>query len=216
MVYKFEIVLFLEHIPYTLQPWLLEHPDQVDWVLEDLRSTIDFLRKQGILHLDAHFYNMLTDCERVYLTDFGLVLDRNFSLQEDERAFFQTHTHYDYGLFLSNLIFPDYELYSMLPEQTQRQLRQKYGIPDEGNQFHTLLSVLIEHVEEIDARGIIKLDKTYLASIVKHRNILLLMGRFFADMRGNPQKDTPFPHEELRRLLNDVGYITDTFQARQD
>lgn len=36
-----EMVLFLEHIPHTLHPWLLEHLDQVAWVLDDLHTTKD-------------------------------------------------------------------------------------------------------------------------------------------------------------------------------
>src|SRR5205823_6474332 len=93
----YELVLFLEHMPYTLGPWLLEHPDKLHRCLDDLSATIAFLRKNGIIHFDAHFFNVLTDGEQAYLTDFGLVLDKSFTLTKEERLFFQQNTYYDYG-----------------------------------------------------------------------------------------------------------------------
>lgn len=203
-----EMVLFLEYIPHTLQPWLLEHLDQVSRVLDDLQTTINFLRQNGIIHFDAHFYNMLTDGERVYLSDFGLVLDRNFALTTAESAFFDIHTDYDYGQYLSNLIFPLYALYEALPAQTQHELREKYGVPTEGNQFFKLAFALFENIEALQAEGVIKVQEDYLAQVIKYRSILALMGNFFAEMSGNPQKDTPFPQAELRRLLQETGVST--------
>lgn len=203
---KYEMVLFLEHIPHTLQPWLSEHPDQVERVLDDLHTTFDFLRKNGILHLDAHFYNMLTDGERVYLTDFGLVLDQHFALQEDEVAFFNQHIDYDYAQSIANLIFPIYDRYEALPAETQQALRAKYGVPEEGNQFYKLLTMLFENIEALQASGLIHMPESYLAQVIKYRPILALMGDFFSAMWHNPQKDTPFPQEALRRILNDLGF----------
>lgn len=200
------MVLFLEHIPHTLHPWLNEHTDQVERVLDDLHTTFDFLRKNGILHLDAHFYNMLTDGERVYLTDFGLVLDRHFSLQENEVAFFNQHIDYDYAQAISNLIFPIYDRYEALPAETQQALRTKYGVPEEGNQFYKLLSMLLENIEELQASGLINLPEIYLAQVIRYRAILALMGDFFSAMWHNPQKDTPFPQEALRRIRNELGF----------
>ena len=102
----YELVLFLEHMPSTLQPWLLEHPDKLGRSLNDLRVAITFLRKNGIIHFDAHFNNVLTDGEQAYLTDFGLVLDRSFALTQEEQSFFRRHTYYDYGEVLGNIVSP--------------------------------------------------------------------------------------------------------------
>ncbi|ARV61195.1 hypothetical protein BZZ01_23560 [Nostocales cyanobacterium HT-58-2] len=66
---NYELVLFLEYIPYVLETWLRENPKKFQKPLDDLRTMIDFLRMKGIIHVDAHFRNVLTDGEQTYLTD---------------------------------------------------------------------------------------------------------------------------------------------------
>lgn len=107
-----ELVLFLEYIPHVLETWLLLNPNKLQQPLDDLRMTIDFLRTKGIIHFDAHFRNVLTDGDQIYLTDFGLVLDKSFALTSDEESFFKENTFYDYGEVLRNfgqLIRPWYD-----------------------------------------------------------------------------------------------------------
>lgn len=203
---NYELVLFLEHIPHVLQPWLLEHPEEVDWAFDELRVTIDFLKKKGIIHLDAHFYNVLTDAKRVYLTDFGLVLDRAFPLREDEMRFFEAHVDYDHGEILSCLGDMIYEMYEALPEQEQGQLKEKYGLPDN---VHALIAGLLHNIEEIHAGGIIKLNETFLDCIIRYRDINILMFDFYSSTRGDNKKTAKFPQIELRRLLNEIGFVSD-------
>src|SRR5206468_1590276 len=100
---KYEAILFLEFVPRVLQPWLDKNMDQVETVVREMRDTVAFLRGKGIIHFDAHFWNIVTDGVRPYLTDFGLVLDKGFALDKEERAFLARHTDYDYGEFLSCL-----------------------------------------------------------------------------------------------------------------
>lgn len=199
---RLEMVLFLEYIPHTLQPWLQEHPEQIEWVFAALHSTLDFLWRNGVIHFDAHFENALTDGERVYLTDFGLVLDRSFSLSEDEVAFFDSHTTYDYGHLFWNLISPIFEQFKALPKQTQLELNEKYGLSKQSY-FHTRLAVLFENIGELHSSGVIKVNEVYLAYLLRYQRILALLGKFYSSLQNNPQKDTPFPDKELRRLLDD-------------
>lgn len=77
---NYELVLFLEYIPHVLDVWLRKKTDKLQQSLNDLRTTIDFLRAKQLVHFDTHFHNILTDGERIYLTDFGLVLDKSFAL----------------------------------------------------------------------------------------------------------------------------------------
>ena len=98
----YELVLFLEYIPYVLETWLLENPGKLQNPLNDLRTTISFLRIKGIIHFDAHFHNILTDGDQTYLTDFGLVLDESFTLMKEEKSFFGQHIFYDYGGLFSS------------------------------------------------------------------------------------------------------------------
>lgn len=201
----YEMVLFLEQIPQVVQPWLLTHLDQIERVFKQLCTILDFLHKKGMIHFDVHFYNMLTDGESVYLTDFGLLLDKSFDLAEDESAFFNRHREHDYGQLISYLIFPIYELYQALPAEAQHKLKEQYGMTAGGDQFQKILFMLLENITEIHANKAIQMDDAYFAHLIRYRAIMFLMGNFFRTLVGNPQKDTPFPHEELRRLLTEAG-----------
>lgn len=202
---NYELVLFLEHIPHVLKTWLQANPNNLQQSLDDLRTTIDFLRNKGIIHFDAHFHNVLTDGEQTYLTDFGLALDKSFALTVDEASFFEQHIFYDYGEVLRNLghlIRPSYDSCS---EPDKRRIMKKYGI-QEGLQPYKLTSILLDNIEQIHADGDIELDESYVASIIKYRSVIALMQNFFADMWGNKQKDTKLPHAQLRLLLKETGF----------
>ena len=97
---KYEVVLFLEYIPYTFSKWLEKNVARLDPFIDEMLDTITFLRDNGVIHFDVHFDNILTDGDKLYLTDFGLVLDKHFDLDEIERAFFTKNRHYDYGELL--------------------------------------------------------------------------------------------------------------------
>jgi serine/threonine protein kinase len=203
---NYELVLFLEYIPHVLDTWLPENPDKLQQSLDDIRKTIDFLRSKGIVHFDAHFRNILSDGERIYLTDFGLVLDKSFALTKDEESFFDRNTCYDYGEVLRNLgqlIRPAYEL---CLEEDKRQIVKKYAIAA-GLPLYRQGAILLDNIEQIHADRDINLGDFYVASIVKYRSIITLMQDFFADMWGNNQKDTKLPHAKLELLLAEVGFL---------
>jgi hypothetical protein len=205
---NYELVLFLEYIPYVLETWLLENPNKLQQPLDDLRTTIDFLRTKGIIHFDAHFRNVLTDGEQTYLTDFGLVLDNSFALTKEEEAFFEQNRFYDYGEVLRNLGHLMRSPYDSCSENDKRRIMEKYGIK-QGLKPYELRSILLDNIEQIHTDGDIKLDEFYVASIVKYRSIIALMQDFFADMWANNKKDTKFRHVELELLLKETGFISD-------
>ncbi len=205
---NYELILFLEYIPHVLETWLLLNPNKLQKPLDDLRATIAFLRKKGIIHFDAHFCNILTDGERIYLTDFGLVLDKSFALTSDEKSFFKQNTFYDYGEVLRNLSHLIRSPYDSCSENDKRKMKEKYGIK-EGLKHYELRSILLNNIEQIHADGVMKLDEFYVASIVKYRSIIALMQDFFADMWVNNKKDTKLPHAKLRLLLKETGFLPD-------
>jgi hypothetical protein len=95
-----DLVLFLEHLPHDLAGW----PDD-DLPLErDLRHITEFLAGQGIQHFDAHFANIVTDGERLYLTDFGLTVSSRFDLSEAEAEFLAEHADHDRAYVLTQLV----------------------------------------------------------------------------------------------------------------
>ncbi len=204
---NYELVLFLEYIPHVLEIWLLLNPNKLQKPLNDLRTTITFLRRKGIIHFDAHFRNILTDGKQTYLTDFGLVLDKSFTLTKDEESFFKQNTFYDYGEVLRNLGHLIQSSYDLCSKNDKRRIMEKYGIK-EGLKPYELRSILLDNIEQIHTDGVMKLDEFYVASIVKYRSIIALMQDFFSDMWGNNNKDTKLPHAELQLLLKETGFIT--------
>jgi hypothetical protein len=204
---NYELVMFIEYVPHVLETWLHENPNTLERSLNEIRTTIDFLRMKGIIHFDAHFRNILTDGDRIYLTDFGLVLDRNFALTEEERAFFDRSIFYDYGEVLRNLRHLMRWSYDRCSEIDKRRILAKYAI-EECSQPHEIVSILLENIEQLHTDRDIQLDDFYVASIVKYRSIITLMHDFFAQMWGNHQKDTKLPHAELERLLKEAGFIS--------
>jgi hypothetical protein len=203
---NYELVLFLEYVPYVLATWLQEHAGQCQQPLADLFKTIDFLRKQGIIHFDTHFNNVLTDGDRAYLTDFGLVLDQSFSLTKEEEDFFAQHVFYDYGVILSSLGAVISSLYGLCPEPDRLKIQKKYSITAELKPPEIRL-ILLNNIEQIHTDGMIKLDDTYVSAIIKYRSAIALMQDFFTQIRSDQQKNTRFPDIKLQMLLQKVGII---------
>ncbi|MEH2434515.1 MAG: hypothetical protein V7K25_09725 [Nostoc sp.] len=203
---NYELLLFLEYIPHVLETWLFLNPNKLQKPLDDLRTTINFLRTKGIIHFDAHFRNILTDGKRIYLTDFGLVLDKSFTLTTDEEFFFKQNTFYDYGEVLRNLGHLIQSSYDLCSDNDKHKIMEKYSIK-EGLKPYEVRSILLDNIEQIHADGVMKLDEFYVASIVKYRSIIALMQDFFSDMWENNNKDTKLPHAELRLLLKETGFL---------
>ena len=202
-----EAVIFLEYIPYTVGTWLPENANKADTLLADMRETITFLRTKGIIHFDVHFHNIVTDGKRFYLTDFGLALDKNFDLTPAERAFSQRNTHYDYGELLSCFGSHWVRLCGQGSSEAGKQrLAEKYGIQDEMD-WEERLSLLVNRRAEIQPDSSVGLDRKWLNSLAQYRPILVLMHRFYSDLRGNTRKDTRFENASLRRLLQEAGFI---------
>jgi hypothetical protein len=197
-----ELVLFLEHFPHVLKPWLQEHPDRTDEMVDELVESADFLRKKRIIHLDAHYYNIVTDGTRPYVTDFGLALDRSFSLSEDERAFFKKHTYYDYGMILCCLPFLLDGPYESLPEDQRRQLSAVYckGSTDQGQ----IVWALFDNIKEIQASGSMSQSHGLLNCLMKHRDAIKLTQSFYSGLRET-KTHARFPQKKLRKLLTDTG-----------
>jgi serine/threonine protein kinase len=203
---NYELVLFLEYVPYVLATWLKDHGGQCQQPLADLFKTVDFLSSQGIIHFDAHFDNVLTDGERAYLTDFGLVLDRSFALSKEEEDFFFQHIFYDYGVILSSLGAVVSLLYGICPESDRLKIRRKYRITAELKPSE-MRSILLNNIKQIHTDETMKLDNTYVLAIVKNRSAIALIQEFFTKMRGDQQKSTRFPNAELQILLRAGGIV---------
>jgi hypothetical protein len=97
------LVLFMEPIPHTVRDWLGARVAEggvgaaaaCQRVEERLAAALAFMNARGLLHLDAHIGNLLTDGEEVFLADFGLALGADFELGAEEATFFREHLGYD-------------------------------------------------------------------------------------------------------------------------
>jgi hypothetical protein len=96
-----DLVLFLEYVPHNLAEWLTTHERPVE---EELRHITGFLAEQDVQHFDAHFRNIVTDGERLYLTDFGLTVASHFDLSDAEAQFLAEHAHHDRAYVLTQLV----------------------------------------------------------------------------------------------------------------
>ena len=200
-----ELLLFLEYFPQTLRTWLCAHPGQVERVLASLRDTLDFLGKQGIIHLDPHYLNVLTDGEQFYLSDFGLALDRHFALGASEKAFFAQNRYYDYGQVLWSLCYVVREAWEACGSQNQRKLSQKYGF-SASLHARQVFPLLLTHLEELHSDKLLKLNPEFMACLLRYRSVIALMQSFYSDMQANERKDTRFRHALLRRRLIETGF----------
>ncbi|MCB8975912.1 MAG: hypothetical protein H6657_00605 [Ardenticatenaceae bacterium] len=202
----YELILYLEHIPHTVATWVRTHQAHIPQVMADTKAAITFLRDHGIIHFDSHFFNLLTDGERTYLTDFGLALDKNFALSSAEVQFYQQHTAYDYGNLLWGLGTHIYGLYRELPEAEKQRIRALYGMPEDET-LEELLLPLLTHANEIKESKLVHLEESYLASVNQYLPVIVFMHDFYVVMRRNNQKDTLFDHARLQHLLVETGFI---------
>ena len=104
------VVLFMEHFPHTLNDWL---PDRLAggdiegscaMVERDLLGITAFLDSHDLFHFDAHFANILTDGERLYLGDLGLATSPRFDLSPAEREFLTRNAGHDRHYVLTHLV----------------------------------------------------------------------------------------------------------------
>lgn len=105
------LALFLECFPQTLGRWLQDALGRWERPLERITALeavlleqLTFIHSRGVLHMDAHFDNILTDGQRLFWSDFGLSLSRDFRLGADERRFFEGHGDFDRCTIINSLV----------------------------------------------------------------------------------------------------------------
>jgi len=104
------LVLFMEYVPQTLADWLPQQAaagrlDQACAMVErELLAAVRCMGEHGMLHFDAHFRNILTDGEQLYLADLGLASSRQFQLSAAEREFHEQHGQHDRAYVVTQLV----------------------------------------------------------------------------------------------------------------
>ncbi len=94
---NYKVVMFLEYIPHMLYKIIENNKDYVKTFFPESKKILDFLESNGVLHLDTHWGNYLVDeTGKLYLTDFGLVLDKNYELDPNEIIFMEKNKSLGY------------------------------------------------------------------------------------------------------------------------
>lgn len=103
--------LFLEQFPLNLLQWTFDRtggdpaPAASVWDTEArILEVLAFTNAQGVLHLDPHFENLLTDGAQLFLADWGLALSSTFDLDDAGQAFFEHHQNYDQCTAITSLV----------------------------------------------------------------------------------------------------------------
>jgi hypothetical protein len=180
------VVLFLEYIPSTLHAWLTaqlalgETAGAAACAIVEpaLAALVSFLGANDLLHFDAHFRNILTDGQRLYLADFGLASSQGFALSATERAFAARHASYDRYVTLTELVNC---LVSALTTEAAPAARDAF-------------------IRRCAAgAGAVNVATAAAAIIERHAPVAAVMNEFFSKLRGT-SRATEYPAVELADL----------------
>ena len=198
---RHEVWLILEHFPHTLATWLPDNQGATARLVDELCRTVAFLRSKGIVHFDAHVWNIVGDGEDVFLTDFGLALDSHFELADRERAFLARHWHYDEGEVIASVGLLLIDILRASAPEEQARIESKCGIAP-GASLPARLAALLAHVDELHADGDLPLEPAFVTTVTRYRPVILFMSSFLSRLQGNRRKDTSYDDDALRRLLD--------------
>ncbi|MFF7940104.1 protein kinase family protein [Nocardia gamkensis] len=183
------IALFLEYIPQNLHEWLTAQIEAGDeaadracvMVERELAAGTGFMNSRGLLHLDAHFENILTDGRRLYFGDYGLALSCGFDLSPEETAFFDQNQSYDRGYTATYLV--------------NWLVTALYGLRREDREARA--AMVRAFAEGKPPEGI---PEEAAAVLTRHAPIAAATSAF---MRAFQQesRSTPYPDQEIHRLL---------------
>lgn len=199
---EYEIVIFMEYIPFVLAQWLKPNLERIDEVMKKTIKIFDFLRGKGILHFDAHYRNILTDGEEFFLIDFGLGIDKKFNLSQEEVSFFNKHKNYDYMEFIGCSSVVLESKWHDLSSRKKRILTENYGIVNDTS-YYEKINILLENIDEVE--DIMNLGQIYLKHLKKYKKLISLSNNFFYNMRQN--KKTTYPMRKVNSALKDSDVI---------
>jgi predicted unusual protein kinase regulating ubiquinone biosynthesis (AarF/ABC1/UbiB family) len=85
--------------------YLQTYPNFIEEFYLQTKKIITFINKKGIHHNDAHLGNFVVDNRNnVYLTDFGLSMDKEFNLDIIEKEFFKNNKKLDVIYIQDNIL----------------------------------------------------------------------------------------------------------------
>jgi hypothetical protein len=203
---RHELVMVFEHLLHGAVDWIAGRPDDVVWIMDDIRRVIAFLRSQDVVHFDSDLFNVRTDGQRAYLTDFGLVLDRQFDLGDDELRFLDHHRHFDDGNLLLSVAHQLYWIYRAQPQGRRAAIDAELGV-DETTDFDDAVMRLLAAADRFEESGLLPIGRELRALLTAHADAIDYMHSFCAAARRNWSAGITFDDQRLERLLRASGYL---------
>ena len=197
---RHQAFLFLEFFPKVLSPWASADVSRLEPIIPQVLETLSFLRSNGIIHFDAHHWNIVSDGHRPYLTDFGLATDLSFQLSKTEHDFYARNTHYDFGEFLSCAVGYAFGHFRNLPLRRRRPIARHCGLVG-GETTNERMAAIRDHLETAVGAGLIDLPKSFVDMVVRYREIDRLHRDFYAIMLRGPRKHYKYENAKLKALL---------------
>jgi serine/threonine protein kinase len=201
---QYEIVIFLEFVPHRLNNWIKGNTGQFNRMSKQLLKTFSFLKENNVVHFDAHFGNILTDGQRVILTDFGLGLDLDFELSPKERAFCKLHKNYDYMEYIGCCSIFLWEAFKDLKKKQQQTFLTGLSLENDED-LGAFLKAAMSNLRLCQKS--LSIDPAIIRFLKKHRELIELSNGFFFELRHNPKKNTKYPHSKVKKLLSVNGLI---------
>ncbi|MHA6764354.1 protein kinase family protein [Streptacidiphilus sp. PAMC 29251] len=188
------VALFLEYLPQNLHQWLntqVEAGDEATdracaMVERELAAGTSFMNSHGLLHLDAHFENILTDGRRLYFADYGLAMTSGFELSREEADFFDRHQGYDRAYTATYLV--------------NWLVTALYGYRREDRDGR---SALVRAVAE--GKQPTGIPAEAAAVITRHAPVAAVLSEFITGFQRRSRQN-PYPLEQIRRLGN--GFLS--------
>ncbi len=190
------VVLFQEYIPHNLGDWLSAQvaagQDAVAaacaMVESSVLTDVAFMNTNGLMHFDAHFGNIVTDGQRLYVADFGLVTSPQFDLSPREASFLARNRTHDIGYGLMRLV-------NWLVTDVCGVAVPQHGGPAQRNEY--IRACAAGNVEPTDA------PPGIAAVIHRYAPVAAVMNDFYWDLFG-VSRATPYPTEKVERALSAV------------
>lgn len=187
------IVLFQEFIPHSLDTWLSaqlaagrDAATAAGAMIEScLLADVTLMNGEGLMHFDGHFGNLLTDGERLYLTDFGLATSSRFDLSEQEIDFLGRNRTHDAGYALMRLV--------------NWLVTAFCGVtaPPERNAF---VRACAAGAQPAGA------PPSLAGTISRYAPVAALVNDFYWDLYGS-SRTTPYPDDRIERALEAAGAL---------
>ena len=183
---EYKIICFLEFIPYVLYNYIKKYRDYFPKVISQINLILDFLESKGILHTDAHWGNYLVDSKsQVYITDFGLLLDKNFKLDSREKKFFKLNIELP-RYYLAAEVYDNF-VYTI---KLKSKLKKFINELSESNDSQDLIEVIIESASSINE--LLRLPKSYIDYMKRYKNKIIAKKMLKVNLVNKKNKNTVY------------------------